>query len=199
MIHVDVRVIAATHRNLEALVAEAKFREDLYYRLAVIPITVPPLRSRTTDIPDLVQHFFQRSKIRYGRPNLAAPDSIIPFLLNYLWPGNVRELENIMERLVLLSRSDEITAADLPEKIRQSPKRQEIHQVSPPGGKVPLRDMEHDVILHVLKDCHWNQSQAARELGISRKTLLYRMRKHGLSKEAADGTELTGASVPNLM
>ncbi len=115
---VDVRIIAATHRDLEALVAEGEFREDLYYRLAVIPITVPPLRERPGDVAELVHHFFERSKLRHGRPGYQLPVSVMPYILNYRWPGNVRELENLTERLVLLSRSDEVTAADLPEKLR---------------------------------------------------------------------------------
>ncbi len=125
MIRVDVRVLAATHRNLEALVAEGKFREDLYYRLAVIPITVPPLRERPGDVAELVDHFFSLTKTRYGRTELQLPSSLMPYLLNYRWPGNVRELENLMERLVLLSRADEVTLADLPERLRQSVSREE--------------------------------------------------------------------------
>ena len=119
LIRVDVRIIAATHRDLEALVAEGKFREDLYYRLAVIPITVPPLRERTGDVAELVHHFFEPHQDKYGRPELQLPLSVMPYMLNYRWPGNVRELENLMERLVLLSRSDEVTLADLPERLRQ--------------------------------------------------------------------------------
>jgi len=183
-IRVDVRIIAATHRNLEALTGEAKFRQDLYYRLAVIPITVPPLRERTEDIEHLAHHFFERNKSRHGRPELQLPDSLLPYLLKYQWPGNVRELENMMERLVLLSRSDEVTAADLPLGMRQSSTSQEPRQIAPPKMGLPLETVERDLILQVLRACDWNQSQAARQLGISRKTLLYRMTKFGLSREA---------------
>lgn len=187
IIRVDVRIIAATHRNLESLVTEGKFREDLYYRLAVIPIMVPPLRDRTGDITDLAAHFFESSKMRYGRHKLQLPESILSYLLNYHWPGNVRELENIMERLVLLSRCDEITVADLPEKIRQAvPKPQVQPAPSTAGSSLPLKEMERDMILQVLKACDWNQSQAARQLGISRKTLLYRMGKYGFSKHTSE-------------
>jgi DNA-binding NtrC family response regulator len=187
IIRVDVRIIAATHRNLESLVTEGKFREDLYYRLAVIPIMVPPLRDRTGDITDLATHFFESSKMRYGRHKLQLPESISSYLLNYYWPGNVRELENIMERLVLLSRCDEITVADLPEKIRQAvPKPQVQPAPAATGSSLPLKEMERDMILQVLKACDWNQSQAARQLGISRKTLLYRMGKYGFSKHTSE-------------
>jgi two-component system NtrC family response regulator len=182
VIRVDVRIIAATHRDLEALVGEGKFREDLYYRLAVIPIMVPPLRDRTGDVPELVHHFFERSKLKHGRPDIQLPPSVMPYMLNYRWPGNVRELENLTERLVLLSRSDEVTPADLPEKLRHGPQSQEAPHalLAPPG--VSLNAVERDLILQMLSRCNWNQSQAARELGISRKTLLYRMRKYGIQQ-----------------
>jgi two-component system NtrC family response regulator len=179
-IRVDVRIIAATHRNLETLVADGKFREDLYYRLAVIPLTVPPLRERAGDVAELVNYFFERSKLKYGRSNLHLPPSLMPTLLSYRWPGNVRELENIMERLVLLSRSDEVTLADLPERLRQGaqPVPSETH-ISTEGGR-PLKTIERDLILQALRECNWNQSKAARQLEISRKTLLYRMGKYAI-------------------
>jgi len=183
-IRVDVRIIAATHRNLETLTAEEKFRQDLYYRLAVIPITVPPLRERTGDVEHLVHHFMARSKSRHGRPELQLADSVMPYLLKYHWPGNIRELENMMERLVLLSRSNQVTVADLPSAIRQSITCQEPRQIGPSKLGVPLKTVERDLILQVLRACNWNQSQAARQLGISRKTLLYRMSKYGFSREA---------------
>jgi two-component system NtrC family response regulator len=179
-IRVDVRIIAATHRNLEALVAEEKFREDLYYRLAVIPITVPPLRERAEDVPGLIHHFFERSKMRHGRLELQLPESVMVYLMKYHWPGNVRELENLMERLVLLSRSDEVTVADLPEKLRQGLPPAEQQSVTSPGPGAGLKDFERDVILQALRQSDWNKSKAARQLEISRKALMYRIRKHGL-------------------
>jgi DNA-binding NtrC family response regulator len=189
LIRVDVRIIAATHRNLETLVAEGKFREDLYYRLAVIPITVPPLRERTGDIAELVHHFFERAKMRHGRSELQLPPPIMMYLLNYRWPGNVRELENVMERLVLMSRSDEVTTGDLPEKLREGLPRQEFQPAVSSGTAMALKTVERDLILQVLRQCNWNQSKAARQLGISRKTLLYRMGKHGISREAVQTHE----------
>jgi len=184
MIRVDVRIIAATHRNLETLVADGKFREDLYYRLAVIPITVPPLRQRPGDIAELVHHFFDRAKMRHGRHELQLPAAIMTHIVNYRWPGNVRELENVMERLVLLSRSDEITMADLPERLREGLPRPESPQSVLPVAGTPLKTVERDLILQVLRECNWNQSKAARQLEVSRKTLAYRMGKYGLSREA---------------
>jgi DNA-binding NtrC family response regulator len=188
---VDVRIVAATHRNLENLVAEGKFREDLYYRLAVIPITVPPLRDRTGDIAELVQYFFERTKAQYGRPELQLPAPVMPFLVNYRWPGNVRELENVIERLVLLSRTDEVTTTDLPERLRQGMRRDESRETFSPRPAVGLKTAERDMILQVLRKCKWNRSKAARELEISRKTLLYRMGKYGISEEGL-GVEQQG-------
>ena len=182
-IFVDVRIIAATHRNLENLVAEGKFREDLYYRLAVIPITVPPLRERMGDVAELVDHFFERTKKRYDRPELQLTPSVMPYILSYRWPGNVRELENVIERLVLLSRTDEVTTADLPEKLRQALRREESLQTSSPPAATSLKTAERDFILQVLQQCSWNKSRAARQMDISRKTLLYRMKKYAISEE----------------
>lgn len=186
MIRVDVRIITATHRNLETLVAEGKFREDLYYRLAVIPITVPPLRDRSGDIRELVNHFFERTKLRYGRRELKLPPSLMPYLLNHRWPGNVRELENVIERIVLLSRTDEVTVADLPERLREGIARQSPKALPAGGGGTALKTIERDLILQVLRQCNWNRSKAARELEISRKTLMYRMSKYGISKETGE-------------
>ena len=180
LIRVDVRIIAATHRNLEELVAEGKFREDLYYRLAVIPMSIPPLRERGGDVEELAEQFFERSKQRHGRHDLVLSPSVMPHLLNHRWPGNVRELENIIERMVLLCRSDEITVTDLPPNMR--PVRP-LETVPVPGvirEAAGLDAMERELIVNALRNCNWNQSKAARQLAISRKTLLYRMRKYGI-------------------
>ena len=182
LIRVDVRVIAATHRNLEGLVAEGKFREDLYYRLAVIPITLPPLRERAGDVAELVHQFFERNKLKHGRPDLKLPTALMPYFLKYRWPGNVRELENVIERVVLLCRSDEVSVTDLPPSIRG------YQPVDPQRPPVPTSDagldaVEREMIIAALRECNWNQSKAARQLGISRKTLLYRIAKHGIFRE----------------
>ena len=117
-IHVDVRIIAATHRDLAAMVAEGKFREDLYYRLLVVPIEVPPLRERIGDIPELVHHFLEFFKQKHNRPQLQLSPNLLPYFSNYHWPGNVRELEHLLERIVLLSRTPNIAPEDLPEVLR---------------------------------------------------------------------------------
>ncbi len=115
---VNVRIIAATHRNLEALVEDGQFREDLYYRISVIPLELPPLRERGEDIAELVEHFFLKCRQRHGRPNLVLPVALLPYFSVWHWPGNVRELENVIERLVVLAPGDEITLNDLPEYLR---------------------------------------------------------------------------------
>jgi DNA-binding NtrC family response regulator len=180
---VDVRILVATHRNLPAMVEDGTFREDLYYRLAVIPLELPPLRERVEDIPLLVQHFFVESKVKHNRNDLILPFSLLSNFCQYRWPGNVRELENIVERLVILARGPEITLADLPETLRQewTPGKTELIELSPQG--VSLERIEKELILWALKKTQWNQTHAAALLDISRKTFLYRMEKHGIPKE----------------
>ena len=180
---VDVRVIAATHRNLQAMVEDGAFREDLYYRLTVIPLELPPLRERPEDIPELVHHFFVSTKEKHGRPDLKLPLSLLRYFTFYTWPGNVREVENIVERLVVLSAGDEITSQDLPDFLRREPPvMEELHFGLPPQG-ISLESVEKELILRALKKANWNQTHAARYLNISRKTLIYRMEKFGLQRE----------------
>src|SRR5262249_43033731 len=149
--------------------------------------TLPPLRERSGDVEELIHQFFERSKIKNDRPDLTLPASLMPYLVNYRWPGNVRELENVIERLVLLSRSDQITLADLPVKIRQD---RPAAESAAPRPAVPseagLNAVERDLIVKALRESNWNQTRAARQLAISRKTLLYRMSKYGISKEDSD-------------
>jgi DNA-binding NtrC family response regulator len=180
---VDVRIIAATHRNLQAMIEDGAFREDLYYRLAVIPLQLPPLRERADDIPELVQQFFVKAKEKQGRSELVLPPSLLPYFSAYRWPGNVRELENVIERVVVLSRGDDITLSDLPEFLRRerSP-AEEFHFDLPPQG-ISLEGVEKELIVRALEKFNWNQTHAAQYLDISRKTLIYRMEKFGLRKE----------------
>jgi len=179
-IPVNVRIIAATHRNLGAMLKEGTFREDLYYRLAVIPLELPPLRERTEDIPDLVATFFQRFKERLGRPNLRLPASILPYFSVYRWPGNVRELENVIERLVVLTPGDEIKVEDLPDFLRRHRPTLEAIQLDLPPEGISMEAVERELVLRALQKCNWNQTQAAEYLGISRKQLIHRMEKYGL-------------------
>jgi two-component system NtrC family response regulator len=179
---VDVRIIAATNRDLMALVATGSFREDLYYRLAVVPIELPPLRNRAEDISDFVHYFFEASKQRHRKPELSLPPQIVPYFSSYPWPGNVRQLENAIERIVVLSSSDHVTLNDLPEFLR--PPRRHLDRTqsagSAEGGN--LAAVERDLIVQALRQFSWNQSRAAKYLGITRKTLLYRIAKYGIEK-----------------
>jgi len=134
-IKVDVRIVAATHRNLEELVKQGQFREDLYYRLAVVPLTLPPLRERKDDIPELVQHFFEAGRRRHGRDNLKLPPSLLPHFQHYDWPGNVRELENAVARIVVLCRADQVTLTDLPSFLHSVPHRLEPEKMVLPRGR----------------------------------------------------------------
>ncbi len=182
---IDVRIIAATHRNLQAMVEDGSFREDLYYRLAVIPVELPPLRERQDDIAELVEAFFERSKQRHGRQELKLSPALLPYFSAHRWPGNVRELENLIERIVVLARGDEVRLEDLPEHLRRErPALDAINLELPPHG-ISLEGVERELILRALEKCNWNQTKAAHYLDISRKVLIYRMEKFGLRKESA--------------
>ncbi len=185
-VDVDVRIIAATHRNLESMIEDAAFRQDLYYRLAVITLELPPIRDRTEDIPELVQNLFVKLKARQERNELCLDSSLLPYFCNYSWPGNVRELENVVERLIVLTTGDRVKLADLPDFLRvERPVLEALHLDLPPQG-ISLEGVEKELILRSLVKFDWNQSQAARYLDISRRTLIYRMEKYGL---AAPGRE----------
>jgi transcriptional regulator with PAS, ATPase and Fis domain len=177
---VNVRIIAATHRNLARMVKQGAFREDLYYRLLVVPIELPPLRDRTGDIEVLVNHFFARSRIKYGRQNLTMSPDLLCHFVEYRWPGNVRELENTIERLVLLAKGAELKATDLLESLHSGMADGETCPLAKPEQCVNLQAMEKQMILQALKLCGGNQTQAARNLGMSRRTLAYRLEKYGL-------------------
>jgi two-component system NtrC family response regulator len=180
---VDVRIIAATNRNLQAMVEDGTFREDLYYRLAVIPLELPPLRERAEDIPELVGRFFVGAKEKQGRPNLTLPPSLLAYFATYRWPGNVRELENVIERIVVLARGEVIGLDDFPDFLkRERPAPEELRLDLPPQG-ISLEGVEKELILRALERFNWNQTHAAEYLDISRKTLIYRMEKFELRKE----------------
>ncbi len=183
---VDVRIIAATHRNLQAMIEDGTFREDLYYRLAVIPLELPPLRERLEDIPELVQHLFLKSKQKHSRTELHLPESLLPGFSNYDWPGNIRELENVIERLVVLAVGDKISADDLPEFLIRGSSLPDLIRLDLSPQGISLEAIEKDLIIKALKKFNWNQTQAARYLDISRRTLNYRMEKHGIRKDAVE-------------
>lgn len=180
---VDVRVIAATNRNLSAMIEDGTFREDLYYRLAVVPLELPPLRERREDIPELAQYLFRKHKEKNEMPQLRMSPEVMPHLVGYRWPGNVRELENIIERLVVLSSGDVVAVADLPDEIRVSTPRRESFAIHLPEEGISLEGVERELLLKALEKFDWNQTQAARYLDISRRTLIYRMEKHRLARQ----------------
>jgi DNA-binding NtrC family response regulator len=196
-VKVDVRIVAATHRNLKAMIEDGTFREDLYYRLAVIPLGLPPLRERLEDIPDLVQHFFVRARDKADRPGAVLPPSLISYFQAYRWPGNIRELENVIERIVVLSRDDEITVSDLPDFLRERQAPVDSLQLSLPAHGMSLEALEKELIQRALVKFHWNQTHAARYLDISRKALTYRMEKYGIRRpdgKSADESDDGGES-----
>jgi two-component system NtrC family response regulator len=174
----DVRVIAATNVNLEARVAAGDFREDLYYRLNVIPIHLPPLRERSEDIALLADHFLQEM----AGSGVTVDGAVRRAMLAYPWPGNVRELKNLCRRLALLTRGETIGLADLPEVIRRRAggEAPSVGGPTAPAGAT-LPEMERAMVLQALADHHWNKSAAARALGIPRHVLLYRLQKYGIT------------------
>jgi len=180
---VAVRIIAATNQNLEEKVQAGEFREDLFYRLNVVPITLPPLRERTDDIPLLLDHFNEKFSRGTGAPPLRFSDNSVRDLLAYSWPGNVRELENLVERLSAVTDSGLVHAADLPEKIRRPGGAAGALFVDLPDHGISLYDIEKAAIERALEKNDFNQSRTARFLGIPRNTLLYRMEKLGISKK----------------
>jgi len=180
VIQVDVRIIAATHRDLRGLTTEKKFREDLYYRLQVVTIQLPPLRDRIADIPLLFDHFLRKYSGRQGKTLAVAPD-VMSHLLGYSWPGNVRQLENAVERAVALNTSGVFSVEDLPQEIRSSPKA----RPGPADKSWPtLAQLEQDYIGEVLEATHGNMTRAAEILGIDRRTLY---RKLDRTQEIPEG------------
>ncbi|MEI8183290.1 MAG: nif-specific transcriptional activator NifA [Desulfomonile sp.] len=177
-IKIDVRVIAATNRNLEQLIEEGRFRHDLYYRLNVFPIHVPPLRERKTDIPLLSDHFVEKySKANYKTiKRISTP--AIDMLMSYHWPGNVRELENCMERAVLLSSDQVIHGRHLPPTL-QTPSASGTQHTGALGGT--LENVERDLIMDALKSARGNKAKAARALGITERIIGLRVAKYGIN------------------
>ena len=170
-IEFDARIIAATHRDLEAEVKRGAFREDLFYRLNVIPITVPPLRYRKEDIPVLVSQFIQTFSVAKKQP-CTLSEAALSALTEYDWPGNVRELENCIEQAVALSLSPVIDVDDLPPRIRR---KEQVH--TPLAGAKCLRELEREAILAALRDTNGNRRQAARLLGIAESTLYLKLKE----------------------
>ena len=184
-LRVDVRVLAATNKDLERAVRQGAFREDLYYRLNVVPVYIPALAERIEDIPDLVQHFIVQFNREFKRNVQGVTPEAMDCMLRYRWPGNIRELKNVIERVMILGEKPWLDLTDLPEELVQRAgfgEEPEEHRAPPPasGTGTSLRDMERTMVAEALERSEGNQSQAARLLGISRDALRYKMKKFGL-------------------
>jgi DNA-binding NtrC family response regulator len=179
-VKVNVRILAASNRNLKNRIADGLFREDLYYRLSVVTIEIPPLRERREDIPLLIQHFLRQLGERYNLTGLSISADAREKLIQYNWPGNVRELQNVMERMVVLTRDGKILFEDLPAEVRQCESRIANILLKLPDEGIDLEEIEKEILLQALEKHGWNQTRAASYLNISRKTLIYRMEKFSL-------------------
>ncbi|MCH7879734.1 MAG: sigma-54-dependent Fis family transcriptional regulator, partial [candidate division Zixibacteria bacterium] len=172
---VDFRLIAATNANLKSRVADGLFREDLYYRLNVIPLAVPSLNERAEDIPVLVAEFLKK----YGKgEQIEVSSDLMEALVRHLWPGNIRELDNLVERMVVLRSGNILTGADLPKDFNQTaePSAERIESAVP--GEMTFKEAERKLIVDALTRFDWNKSKSARFLDIPRHVLVYRMKKH---------------------
>jgi len=180
-IQVDVRVVAATNKNLEELVRKGSFREDLYYRLSVIPLYIPPLREREGDIPLLARHFVRKYAEENGKEVEGISDEALRLLVQYPWPGNVRELENVIEQAVTLATGSLITPEDLPEHIKSGRIEHLANNITLQGTlKDTIETLEKELILKALREAGGNQYRAAKRLGLSRQNLQYKIRKYGI-------------------
>jgi DNA-binding NtrC family response regulator len=186
---IDVRVVAATNRNLESMAKSGHFRLDLFYRIAVFPVTLPPLYQRAGDGLLLSEAFLERTCQRLGRSRLRLDESAKDAIGRYNWPGNVRELENAIERACLLASSEKVTASDLPDAVLEKLLEDDSAAAGDSGslattGQVrPLADEERRLILRALELTDWNLSQAAQQLGIGRATIYRKIDRYGLSRE----------------
>jgi transcriptional regulator with GAF, ATPase, and Fis domain len=189
-IDVDVRIVVATNRNLQEAIANKSFREDLYFRISAVPLTIPPLRERGNDVLLLAEHFLDKFAREFGKPGIHLSEEAKERILEYRWPGNVRELQNAIERAVILSDSSEITADTLQLQTQQ-PEPQSL-----PAGMLPadfswngtleevvtrsVQATERVLLENTMRDCRWNKTRAAEKLGISAKTLATKLKSTGL-------------------
>ena len=183
-IQADIRIIAATHRDLEKLVEEGSFREDLFYRLNVIPMEIPPLRERKTDIPLLISHFLNDFNLKNGKNVQGVTNDAMAIIKEHSWPGNVRELKNMTERLVVLKGEGEINPLDVPEKLRRNDSHSELPtmEISEDGINLntAVTEFERALILESLQKTNWVKNQAAKLLRLNRTTLVEKIKRHQL-------------------
>lgn len=186
----DFRVVAATNRDLEEDVRTGKFREDLYYRLRVIPIYTPSLRQRSTDIPLMVENFLHKFNKTKKRNIQGINEDVMEKLFQYSWPGNVRELENLIERMVILAMGDIITLEDLPERFFQKGHgTEEVFEIPEKGFSLSdvVADYEKRLIVQALDQTNWVKNRAAKLLNVNRTTLLEKMKRTGIVKKEVEG------------
>jgi two-component system response regulator HydG len=183
----DARIVAATNRDLETAVEENRFREDLFFRINVIQIDLPPLRARGNDILYLAQTFLRTFAERASKKVIGLSTAAGQKMLEYSWPGNVRELQNAMERAVALARFEEITVDDLPERVKSWKPQQVLVTSEDPSELVPLEEVEKHYVMRVFEAVNKNRSKAARILGVDRKTLRRKLASYGaLEKSETD-------------
>lgn len=187
---IDVRIIAATNENLSDLIRENTFREDLYYRLAVVPITIPPLRERREDLPVLTEHFVTRSASKHGMKPPKVERDVFRVFYDYPWMGNVRELENLVERMVVLSDGDTLTLNDVPEIVKNPSSTKGELWFDLPSEPINLEALEREIIRSSLLRHGGNQSQTSRYLGITRSALIYRIQKYDLEESGPSTSDL---------
>jgi DNA-binding NtrC family response regulator len=198
-IAVDVRIVAATNRDLGRLIREGRFREDLYYRLNVVSLQLPPLRERTTDIPRLVEHFLRRHGAAAGKAIRSLEAPALAALLHHSWPGNVRQLESAIERAVLLAEGPVITLGDLPQEVREGDTGGPAAPFDLPDAGLSFEGLERSLLQQALRKGGGNVTGAARLLGMSRRTFQYRLQKFGLAGRdagAPGGPEEPGPATP---
>jgi two-component system NtrC family response regulator len=181
-INIDVRIIAATHQNLEEKIKDGSFREDLYYRLNIVSLLIPPLRERKEDILPLIEYFTEKYSKENERIKLTLSKEAVDSLIKYKYPGNVRELENIIERAVVLCRSETITLNDLPNVVKGFKVEEEIPQKESGSLIEQVEELEKKLIFDALSSANGNQSQAGRILGLTERNLRYKMQKYGIKK-----------------
>ena len=178
-VNVDVRLIAATNRDLKKLVNEGKFRDDLFYRLSVVTVSLPPLRERREDVPLLVRAFLEQCSRENNKPVREMTQEALNVLMAYDWPGNVRELRNTIEQMVVLARTERLTLRDVPAAVRGGADLTKISVVRP-GATMTVEEAERQLIVQALKEMAGNRTRAAEKIGISRRTLHRKLKRYGL-------------------
>jgi transcriptional regulator with PAS, ATPase and Fis domain len=188
-IKVDVRVVAATNRDLRAMVGDGRFRDDLYYRINVLSVDVPPLRERRDDIPVLIDYFLKKHTRNTSRLVRGLTPETRRMMLDYGWPGNVRQLESAIERAILLCEGDLITVEDLPLEVRQEarPATEGAFKLPPEG--ISFEDVERSLIIQAMEQTDYNITKSAKLLGLTFRTLQYRLEKFGIKKPEGKGKE----------